>query len=188
MVIALQSGRDAGLIVDEDALIGALTWIDEVTDPGRGRVGYDTIGSVSAREQGINDHFPTDRAEAMTAVGLLSRVFLGQTPDEHPIMRKHAELMLKALPRWDADGLGSDMYYWYYGSYAMFQMGGRYWSAWNKAMKAAVLESQRKDGAHSGSWDPAGPWGKQGGRVYSTAMMVLCLEVYFRYSRVIGGR
>ena len=188
MVIALQSGRDAGLVVDEDALIGALTWIDEVTDPSTGRVGYDSIGSVSAREQGINDHFPTDRAEAMTAVGLLSRVFLGQTPDEHPIMRKHAELMLRALPRWDADGLGSDMYYWYYGSYAMFQMGGRYWKAWNKAMKAAVLESQRKDGAHSGSWDPAGPWGKQGGRVYSTAMMVLCLEVYFRYSRVIGGR
>jgi hypothetical protein len=188
MVIALQSGRDAGLMVDEDALVGALAWIDEVTDPGTGRVGYDSIGSPSARERGINDHFPTDRAEAMTAVGLLSRVFLGQTPDEHPIMRKHAELMLKSLPRWDADGLGSDMYYWYYGSYAMFQMGGRYWRAWNKAMKSAVLDSQRKDGAHRGSWDPAGPWGKQGGRVYSTAMMVLCLEVYFRYSRVIGGR
>jgi len=188
MVFALQSGRDADLTIDEDALIGALTWIDEVTDPANGRVGYNAIGSASAREIGTNDHYPTDRAEAMTAVGLLSRVFLGQTPDRHPIMNKHADLMMKSLPRLDGDGLGSDMYYWYYGTYAMFQMGGRYWSAWNKAMKPAVLDSQRKDGASRGSWDPSGPWGKQGGRVYSTASMVLCLQVYFRYSRLMGGR
>ncbi len=188
MIIALQSGRDAGLVIDEDALIGALNWIDEVTDPANGRVGYDSIGSQSAREVGINDHFPTDQAEAMTAVGLLSRIFLGQTPAEHPVLNKHADLMLKALPRWDSEGFACDMYYWYYGSYAMFQMGGRHWRAWNKAMKPAVLDSQRKDGSSRGSWDPIGPWGQQGGRVYSTAMMVLCLEVYFRYSRVIGGR
>ena len=39
-----------------------------------------------------------------------------------------------------------------------------------------------------GSWDPNGPWGYAGGRVYSTALMVLCLEVYFRYARVTGAR
>ena len=55
-------------------------------------------------------------------------------------------------------------------------------------MKKAVLASQRRDGAHEGSWDPVGPWGHSGGRVYSTALMVLCLEVYFRYSRVLGAR
>jgi hypothetical protein len=84
--------------------------------------------------------------------------------------------------------MGCDMYYWYYGSYAMFQMGGRHWKAWNKAMKTAVLDSQRQDGAHLGSWDPVGPWGMKGGRVYSTASMVLCLEVYFRYGKVLGAR
>ena len=81
------------------------------------------------------------------------------------------------------------MYYWYYGSYAMYQMGGnQYWNAWNKAMKKAVVESQRKDGDFLGSWDPVGPWGFAGGRVYSTASMVLCLEVYFRYAKVLGAR
>ncbi len=103
-------------------------------------------------------------------------------------MAKHADLMLKTLPEWDPDGFGCDMYYWYYGSYAMFQMGGRHWSAWNKALKPAVLDSQRKDGSFKGSWDPVGPWGYSGGRVYSTASMVLCLEVYFRYAQVLGAR
>ena len=39
-----------------------------------------------------------------------------------------------------------------------------------------------------GSWDPLDPWGEEGGRVYSTALMVLCLEVYFRYGKVLGSR
>jgi hypothetical protein len=80
------------------------------------------------------------------------------------------------------------MYYWYYGSYAMYQMGGRYWEKWNKAMKDTILPNQRTDGDLKGSWDPIGPWGWSGGRVYSTATMVLCLEVYFRYARVLGAR
>ena len=104
-------------------------------------------------------------------------------------MKRHADLLLRKLPEWDPDGYGNDMYYWYYGSYAMFQMGGsRYWKPWNEAMKGAILKSQRTGGCADGSWDPIGPWGYSGGRVYSTACMVLCLEVYFRYARVLGAR
>ena len=39
-----------------------------------------------------------------------------------------------------------------------------------------------------GSWDPKDPWGEEGGRVYSTALMTLCLEVYYRYPKVFGTR
>jgi hypothetical protein len=71
----------------------------------------------------------------------------------------------------------------------MYQMGGKHWKDWNQELKPAVLDSQRKEGGdYKGSWDPVGPWGHSGGRVYSTALMVLCLEVYFRYSRVLGAR
>jgi len=189
MVFALKSAEEAGLKVDPEAFTGALTWIDEVTDTSTGRVGYDSVGSESSRITRINDHFPRDKGEAMTAVGLLCRFFLGQDPDETPIMEKHAELMREKLPEWDPDGYGNDMYYWYYGTYAMFQMGGsRFWKPWNEAMKPAVLNSQRKEGHFRGSWDPIGPWGYAGGRVYSTACMVLCLEVYFRYAKVLGAR
>jgi hypothetical protein len=189
MVFALKSAEDAGLEIDPQAYVGALSWIDEVTDPATGRVGYTELGTVSSRVPGVNEHFPPEKGEALTAVGLLCRFFMGQDPKDVPMMEKHAQLMKTKLPKWDPDGFGCDMYYWYYGSYAMYQMGGtQYWEAWNKAMKPAVVDSQRREGDEKGSWDPVGPWGFSGGRVYSTALMVLCLEVYYRYAKVLGAR
>jgi len=188
MVFATKAAEDGGLKIDSASYEGAALWLDEATETATGRVGYDEKGTASSRVKGTNDHYPTNRTECMTAVGLLSRFFLGQDPKETPIMEKHADLLVKSLPEWDPDGLSNDMYYWYYGSYSMFQMGGRHWETWNKAMKKAVLDSQRKDGSSKGSWDPIGPWGFSGGRVYSTALGVLCLEVYFRYSSLLGAR
>jgi hypothetical protein len=188
MVLALRSASDAGLKVDSAAFDDALAWLEEITDESTGRVGYDSPGSASSRVRGVNDHFPTDRTECMTAVGLLSRFFLGQDPIEDPVLMRHADLLQDALPVWDPDGLSNDLYYWYYGSYAMYQIGGQHWQHWNRAMKKAVVDSQRSDSSARGSWDPIGPWGHAGGRVYSTALGVLCLEVYFRYARILGGR
>ena len=188
MVLALKSAEDAGLDVDRGAYAGALSWLDEVTDPATGRTGYDTVGSLSSRIARVNDHYPAEKGEAMTAVSLLCRFFLGQNPDEHPLMRSQAQLLLQRLPEWDPDGFGCDMYYWYYGSYAMYQMGGSAWTDWRRAMERAVLASQRREGDQRGSWDPVGPWGYAGGRVYSTALMTLCLEACYRYARVLGGR
>ena len=106
---------------------------------------------------------------------------------------QHADLMAEknVLPQWDEEGKGCDMYYWYYGSYAMFQMGNKYgnhWKKWNAALKPTLLDNQRQDGDFKGSWNPVGPWGYSGGRVYSTAIGALCLEVYFRYSQILGAR
>jgi hypothetical protein len=80
------------------------------------------------------------------------------------------------------------MYYWYYGSLAMFQVGGTAWNKWKKAMVPTVVQSQHADGSgrRTGSWDPIGPWGADGGRVYATALQVMCLEVFYRYDRVFG--
>jgi len=189
MVFALKSAEEAGLKIDSQSFADSITWFDEVTDRQSGRVGYSAIGEPSSRTPGVNDNYPREKTEAMTAVGLLCRFFLGQDPSEDDIMVKHADLMLKTLPEWDDDeGLTNDLYYWYYGSYAMYQMGGKHWKAWNNAMKKAVLESQDKEGSRKGSWVPNGPWGHAGGRVYSTALCVLCLEVYFRYAKVLGAR
>jgi hypothetical protein len=147
------------------------------------------MGSESSRIERVNKHFPAEKGEAMTAVALLCRFFLGQDPEEVDIMEKHAKLLIQKPPEWDPDGFGCDMYYWYYGSYAMYQMGGsQYWEPWQKAMEKAIVGSQRTEGDEKGSWDPVGPWGYAGGRVYSTALMTLCMEVYFRYGKVLGAR
>ena len=83
------------------------------------------------------------------------------------------------------------MYYWYYATLALFQVGGPAWKAWDGAMKPAIVNTQRRDGdycGYKGSWDPIDPWGGDGGRVYSTAVNAMCLEVYYRYGRVFGTK
>ena len=57
-------------------------------------------------------------------------------------------------------------------------------------METAIVGSQRRETGRDerGSWDAEGPWGAEGGRVYSTALMAMCLEVYYRYGRVFGTR
>jgi hypothetical protein len=74
-----------------------------------------------------------------------------------------------------------NLYYWYYGTLAMFQVQGTKWNEWNLAMQRHVLRAQRTEGHLAGSWDPDTVWGSYGGRIYSTAMGTLCLEVYYRY-------
>lgn len=189
MVFALAAAREAGLRVDAAAFDGALAWIDGVTDPATGRVGYLQPGGGSSRVRGLNDTFPAD-GEAMTAVGLLCRVFLGQEPATTPVLERHSQLLVRALPEWSPER-GCDMYAWYYGTYALYQMGElrpELWTRWEEALAAALLPAQRADGAARGSWDPVGPWGFSGGRVYATALCTLALEVHYRYARVLGAR
>ncbi|HKB15903.1 MAG TPA: hypothetical protein VKF62_07545 [Planctomycetota bacterium] len=190
MVFALKAGEEAGLQIDKTAYDAALAWFDEMTDMQTGRCGYQQKGEASSRRTGLEKRFPQEKTESLTAVALLCRFFLGQTPEKVPTMRLHADRLRKTLPVWDVtpDVSVVDEYYWYYGTFAMFQMGGEDWKLWNGAMKKAIVEHQRQGGDEDGSWDPVGAWGKDGGRVYMTAIGALCLEVYFRYAKVLGAR
>jgi hypothetical protein len=176
MIFALVAGQNAGLEVDQDALTGALAWLDEVTDPATGRCGYDSFATLSSRTP-VNDHYPRESGEAMTGIALSCRFALGHTMEQQPVMRKHADLLLRNLPLWEPKSFGCDMYYWYYGTLAMSRAEGNHWEAWQKALLEAVTGSQSQRDHEKGSWDPVGPWGYSGGRIYSTAMMTLCLQI-----------
>ena len=78
-------------------------------------------------------------------------------------------------------GVGN-LYFWYYGTLALFRAGGDEWRRWNEAMKDTLLPSQLGDG----SWEAISTYADYAGdgrsdRTYSTAMNVLTLEVYYRY-------
>jgi hypothetical protein len=105
------------------------------------------------------------------------------------MIRKGARLCLEKPPVWRPDDGSIDMYYWYYGTLAMFQVGGPAWRDWNVALEKAVIATQhgKGSGRREGSWDPIGAWGDDGGRVYATAVMAMCLEVHYRYDKVFGG-
>ena len=53
-----------------------------------------------------------------------------------------------------------------------------------------LVDEQLANGSDRGSWDPKDRWGGYGGRVYSTALSTLILEVYYRFLPLyqMGGR
>ncbi len=186
MVMALKSGQTAGLEVDGRALEWARALCERLTDPKTGRAGYSRRGEGIARSPEQVERFPESQSESMTAAAMMLRIFTGENPKSSRAIQAGSRLCDARLPDWRPESGAVDMYYWYYGTLAMWQVGGRPWVRWNKALTTAVLPNQRTDGNFTGSWDPIGPWGEEGGRIYSTAMMTLCMEVYYRYARVFG--
>jgi len=184
MVMAMKSAKLAGLRVHERDFLDVRDFLDEVTDE-TGRAGYVQRGVGPVRPAGKEEAFPSELSESLTAVAVLSRIFVGENPATSDPIRRGAERCVRRLPEWDPPK--RDFYYWYYGTLAMYQVGGRPWEAWNRAMQRAIVDTQRRDASCArGSWDPVDAWGEEGGRVYATALLTMCLEVYYRYDRVFG--
>jgi hypothetical protein len=80
-----------------------------------------------------------------------------------------------------------NFYYWYYATLALYQRQDALWDDWNRGLQAALLATQHRNGELAGSWAPDTEWGPHGGRVYSTAMATLSLEVYYRFLPLYGG-
>ena len=143
------------------------------------------LRSVSAgRSKGLASYRPGERpSRTMTAEALTCRFFL-EAENSPAALTEAAAYIVEEKP-----GEGqSNFYYWYYATLALFQRQGTDWDAWNADLKRQLLQSQRFDGERRGSWDPDPLWGGYGGRVYSTAMGALCLEVYYRYLPIYGGK
>ena len=129
---------------------------------------------------------------AIWAIGVLCRQFIGGDYDAD--IRAGCDALLTHAKgggggaRKGRDILVGDLYYTYYSVLAMYQMGGEYWTQWNALFRAPLVKAQvhkRFDAQGRfvrGSWNPENHhWGKRGGRVYSTAMAILSLEVYYRF-------
>ncbi|HIE71582.1 MAG TPA: hypothetical protein EYP98_16210, partial [Planctomycetes bacterium] len=179
---AYAAGMDFQLVVPKDAATYITKYLDSVTDP-TGRHGYSGLGESSSRKPGAHSkRFPIGPCETMTAVGWFCRFLLGKSIETDPAMQPAADLIINKPPAFVE--VSTDYYYWYYGSLAMFQVGGMHWNTWSKQLRGALLPVQRVDANFAGSWDPVSVWGEDGGRLYSTAAATLALQAEFRYARL----
>jgi hypothetical protein len=178
-MLALVAADELELKFDRDGLAGGLAWIDEVTDPATGRVGYDSIGSPSTRYAKVNDHFPSGGIETNTAAALCCRALLsGSTLRGEPVAARGVNLLRQSLPRDEQQH--RDFLYGFFGASAANEIGGDLQTVWSKSLRAMLLRAQRKDGAQTGSWDPNDAWSHAGGRVYATAINALALQAPYR--------
>lgn len=131
-----------------------------------------THGGLARYRPGEGAPSPT-----MTAEALACRLLLGY-PVSQAARQEATALIMSHLPGTQPD----NVYFWYYATLALFQLQNEDWRAWNQALKSRLLKSQLPAYHQDpGSWEPDEVWGGYGGRVYSTAMSCLCLEVYYRY-------
>ncbi len=179
-VMAMKAAVVAGIDVPAGAWSGVRNFVEEVTEQSYGEVGY-----VSRPVRGASDQ-PYQRY-SMTACGMLIRLYMGVGRDNN-IIKLGRQILVENMPEWNQPGLAGGTqfyYYWYYGSLVMFQLEGDAWKRWNAKMLPMLVQHQNlTPGELLGSWDPtpATHFCQMGGRVYSTAMAVLTLEVYYRYA------
>lgn len=177
IALGLKSARQAQLPAMNDKITKDFyktygEWVTEQTNPDSGLGHY--------REPKGNG------SQAMGYVGMFQKQFLG-FPKNDPFLMKAAEVGIKNIPQLFVAKGDLNEYNIYYGTLASFQQQGEFWKKWNAAMKKTLVTRQLPGDPEKlgGSWHPSGRHvGEHGGRVMTTALFCLCLEVYFRYSLI----
>ena len=159
-LMALKSGHMAYLNVPPNTVKGAAHFLDSVQSDSGAKYGYATPGA----------------GQGTTAVGLLSRMYLGWKKDE-PALQRGVQYL---------SGIGpskGNMYYNYYATQIMRHNEGDEWKKWNDVMRDQLVTTQSKVGPMKGSWhmEGGGHGGERGGRLYNTALATMILEVYYRH-------
>jgi hypothetical protein len=173
-LMALHSAELAGVSVPRE------TWT---------RVG----GFLANVERGAHGGLAAYRPEgapsrAMTAEALFCRQLLTRRPDGG-LPAAALDEARRALLEEPPGGVMVNFYYWYYSTIALHRAKGHSiaseeaWATWNKALAGTLVGSQAGDG----SWNAACVWGGYGGKVYTTALATMCLEVYYRYTPETGA-
>jgi hypothetical protein len=168
-VMALHSAEQAGFAVPPGYRGDILRYLNSVSSgPNRALVGYQD---------------PRKPGETMTAQATFTRILLGQQPTSAQI-----EEASRFATRFSPAEWGKDFYHWYYVSLMLMQVQNESWKTWNKEVSQTLLSLQRGDGHANGSWDSDGLRNDPGGRIFSTAMATLTLEVYYRYLPMYSKR
>ena len=158
-MMAIKSAHAAGLEVPPSVIIRIDNFLDTKQVPSGIFYGY----AKPATD-------PT-----CSAIGMLLRLFRGW-PHTDPRALELAQYLVKQ------GRSNNDVYYNYYATLLLFHLGGPSWETWNPRIREHLIKTQVQTGHEAGSWYFEEQYAKEGGRLYTTAMSVMTLEVYYRFA------
>lgn len=168
--LAIRSGQLSGMPVEVDVISKANKFLD-ATAAGDSEVNRKARYSYRPK---------TGPTLSLTAAGLLTRMYAGWQRDK-PELGDGCDFLMQTMPVAEVPTVGTS-YYYYYATNVLHHMEGKKWDLWNHYMREHLLRTQERDGHKGGSWSPEGvDFGPQGGRLYSTCLSLLTLEVYYRH-------
>ena len=159
-LMALKSGHMAYLTVPPETIAKSIRFLDAVQADSGSMYGYTSPG----------------KGPATTSVGLLCRMYLGWKKD-HSALQRGVQYLSKRGPS------KTNMYFNYYATQVLRHAGGEEWKKWNTELRDHLVATQSKEGFERGSWHLGGGdhGSERGGRLYTTSMATMILEVYYRH-------
>ncbi|MDG1874703.1 MAG: terpene cyclase/mutase family protein [Mariniblastus sp.] len=165
-IIALKSCERAGFESGEVTWERAEDFLDSLASSD-GRYGYQN---------------PDNQTDTTTAVGMLSKMYLGAALEDGR-QELGAQFLVGQGPS------RTDMYFNYYATLALHHRQDPDWNKWNTQLRDYLIQTQVNGNGHAdGSWYFADQHGKVGGRLYTTALAVMTLEVYYRYMPLYANK
>jgi hypothetical protein len=155
---ALKLGNAAGIQPPSITFAQATKFLDKVQYDGGAKYGYQKPGGT----------------ECTTAIGLLSRIYLGW-PHDQVALGRGVDNLSNMKPA------NKPMYFNYYATQVLQNYGGQPWEKWNTAIRTYLPSKQETEGTSTGSWFLSDKHAAPGGRLCCTALATLILESYYRY-------
>lgn len=162
VVMLLKSAQMAGFEIPSATIVRLDQFLDSISSDEKSKYAYQP-GKPSI--------------PSTTAMGLAARVFTG-TPRNAKLLEKGT----RHIANWGCHE--SDLYYDYYAALLLRHYGGPLWTTWNEEMRDYLILTQESSGKEAGSWfftEQEKTNNQIGGRLYTTSLAVMILEVYYRY-------
>ena len=156
-IMALYSGYRAGLIVPERLFVGADKFLDRVYDNTRKSYGFTE----------------PDADSVATAIGLLSRVYLGRRLTD-PALRRQVEGI-------ETHALAVDAEYNFFAANLVNQLRQGKRSSWQELRDREIAKAQVRKPPETGSWADYKVGDVRHDRLEATAFSLMTLGVWYRY-------
>ena len=172
-LMALKSGQAANIKIDSSvfkgvgAFLDAATFDDGVTYSYQPRQAYLLDDKKGDGEGSVN--------QTRSAIGLLCRMYLGWDKNNETLEKGVKKIAEQGPKR-------GDSYLAYYATQVLHHWGGDLWEEWNAVQREMLVSTQEPAGPQAGSWNPgSGHSDEKGGRLWTTCLSVMTLEVYYRH-------